>query len=102
MLRGSYGCMLTTKLVPKLVRVQTAMACPLTDTGKISPIITQEMGPKLICTGRASCHSKSLLAIPRCWLLSSPPWLHDSHKLSASHVIIMCMQAEYSRCRLSA
>ena len=27
-----------------------AIAWPLTLTGKISPIITQDMGPKLICT----------------------------------------------------
>ena len=40
---------LTTKLVPKLVNVQTAIAWPLTLRGKISPIMSQEMGPKLIC-----------------------------------------------------
>ncbi len=38
------------------------MACPLTATGKISPIITQEMGPKLICGRRGSHQLKSLLS----------------------------------------
>ena len=41
---------LTAKLVPKFMSVQMAMAWPLTLAGKISPIITHEMGPKLICS----------------------------------------------------
>ena len=38
------------KVGAKLMRVQMAMAWPLTRAGKISPIITHEMGPKLICS----------------------------------------------------
>ena len=52
---------LTAKLVPKLMRVQMAMAWPLTRAGKISPIITHEMGPKLICNS-----NETLIALERC------------------------------------
>ena len=40
----------TTKLVPKLVRVASAIAGPLTARGNTSPTMIQEIGPKLICS----------------------------------------------------
>ena len=62
---------LTAKLVPKLMRVQIAIAWPLTRAGKISPIITHEMGPKLICRPKVElCHWRGLLNAGICHVLS--------------------------------
>ena len=41
---------LTPKLLPKFVSVASAVACPRTASGKISPTISHEMGPKLTCS----------------------------------------------------
>ncbi len=43
------GWQLTTKLEPKLVMVAMAEAGPLTANGKISPTMSQLIGPKLTC-----------------------------------------------------
>lgn len=51
MLRAAHPVgMRTTKLVPKFVSVARAMAGPRTASGKTSPTMIQEMGPKLTCT----------------------------------------------------